>query len=123
MRATERQEILDSFYFQHGPCCAGCDWWRHVNGIVGECQKSPPVSGSERWAMTDLRSCSLHAEAGHVMTPRHHFCGSFKDDFDWSSLPLSYRRRVGDPSVVQNGTKTESVVGSVVAEGGATLMG
>ena len=29
------QEIADRFYAQHGPCCAGCDWWHRVNTLVG----------------------------------------------------------------------------------------
>lgn len=40
---SDRQELLDKFYFAHGPSCAGCDWWRSLNSRVGECLKSAPV--------------------------------------------------------------------------------
>jgi hypothetical protein len=33
--------------------------------------------------------------AGHVLTPREHHCGDFKDDFDWHTLPPHYLRRIG----------------------------
>jgi hypothetical protein len=35
--------------------------------------------------------------AGHIVTKRDHVCGDFKDDLDWSTLPLPYRKRVGAP--------------------------
>lgn len=94
---SDDQESIDRFYFQHGPCCAGCDWWRSLNSIVGECTQSAPVSVAERWAMLGMCSVSLSAGAGHIVTPREHLCGKFKDDFDWSSLPLPYRLRIGAP--------------------------
>lgn len=95
------QEHIDTFYFAHGKCCAGCDWWRHINSLAGECTRSAPVGARERVAMlgTDWISMQLSKVAGHVLTRREHVCGEFKDDFDWSSLPLAYRKRVGDPTV------------------------
>lgn len=92
---AERQVLLDQFYWSRGPCCAGCDWWRHVNSMVGECRRSTPVSGSERWGILGFCNSSLATGAGHVMTPRDHHCGEFRDNFDWASLPLAYQRRVG----------------------------
>lgn len=89
------QEALDAFYWQHGPCCAGCDWWLSINSGVGECLASEPVSFEQRWAMTGISACSLPAEAGHIITLRSHHCGKFKDDFDWSALPLAYLKRIG----------------------------
>lgn len=73
------QKIVDRFYKENGACCAGCDHWRHYNSVVGECIKSAPVGGKERWGLFDIDFASIHAEAGHVMTPRHHCCGDFKD--------------------------------------------
>ena len=35
--------------------------------------------------------------AGHFMTRREHVCGDFKDDFDWSLLPVAYLLRIGVP--------------------------
>lgn len=89
------QEIIDSFYAPHGPCCAGCDWWHHVNSLVGECHRSAPVPGEQRIAMLGMHSISIAVPAGHVMTPREHHCGEFTDAFDWSSLPANYLRRIG----------------------------
>ena len=89
------QEVLDRFYFRHGKCCAGCDWWRSISSLVSDCTRSAPVCGAERAAMMEIESCSLPIRAGHVITPREHVCGDFKDEFDWGTLPLPYRRRVG----------------------------
>ena len=97
MSDADRQEILDTFYFQNGPCCAGCDWWRYLTSRAGECTKSAPVGASERWDMLSIEACSMQLGIGHVMTPREHFCGDFKDEFDWTSLPIGYRKRVGAP--------------------------
>lgn len=78
------QQSVDKFYLNHGPCCAGCDWWRYFNGAAGECIKSAPVSGSERIAMLGIESPSSEPGAGHVMTKRDHWCGEFIDTHDWS---------------------------------------
>lgn len=93
------QESVDRFYFRHGPCCAGCDWWRSISPLVGDCTKSKLVSGQERWDAIGIDKASLRLPAGHVITKRDHVCGNFKDEFDWTSLPLPYRQRVGDPSL------------------------
>lgn len=77
---SERQEYVDRFYWQNGPCCAGCDWWRHINSVAGECERRAP---------------SLD---GFPMTTRDQHCGDFQDEFDWSSLPIAYRRKVGAPA-------------------------
>jgi hypothetical protein len=89
------QEHLDRFYFRRGPCCAGCDWWRSLSSLVGECTNSKIIGGAERWDMIGIESCSLRLKAGHAITQRDHVCGNFKDEFDWASLPLPYRKRVG----------------------------
>lgn len=90
-----KQELLDAFYAQHGPCCAGCDWWHCINSLVGECHRSAPVSGIERVSMLGINRASILPEAGHIMTRREHHCGDFIDTFDWSSLPAAYLRRIG----------------------------
>lgn len=95
MTETAMQEAHDAYYHRNGPCCAGCDWWRHISAIVGECTKSAPVSGNERMTMLGFSHSSMPIGAGHVVTKRDHHCGDFKDDFDWSSLPLPYRVRIG----------------------------
>ena len=92
---SERQEILDTFYFTNGKCCAGCDWWRSLSSLVGECIQSPPVSGDERLDMLGVLSSSMRWLSGHVVTGREHVCGEFKDAFDWQSLPVPYLKRIG----------------------------
>lgn len=79
----DRQVVIDRFYRDHGPCCAGCDWWRHYNSVAGECIKSAPVSGAERIAMLGIENPSTEPGAGHIITPRDHVCGEFEDTHDW----------------------------------------
>lgn len=74
-----RRKLVDRFYAEHGPCCAGCDHWRYYNSIVGECTRSAPVPGAERWSMLGISAASLPLSAGHVMTERGHVCGEFID--------------------------------------------
>jgi len=97
MSGVDVQEAVDRFYWQRAsPCCAGCDWWRHFNSSVGECLNSPPVANAERWAMIGVAEWSLPTGAGHIATTREHVCGGFKDSFDWASLSVAYRKRVGE---------------------------
>lgn len=92
---AEQQESIDRFYWSRGACCAGCDWWKHLNSIVGECTRGQPVAEKDRWSMLGITNCSLTTGAGHIMTTREHYCGEFKDSFDWASLPVPYLRRIG----------------------------
>lgn len=92
---SRRQEVVDRFYAGHGPCCAGCDWWHHITNTVGECRKSAPVRGDQRYAMIGVHVLSTQPSPGHILTPREHHCGDFKDEFDWSTLAPSYLRRIG----------------------------
>ena len=97
-----RQEAIDRFYVDHGPCCAGCDWWAHINSVVGECLKSAPVSSEERFSMVriDWHTWRFREPAaGHILTNREHRCGDFKDEFDWSTLPPHYLRRIGRKAI------------------------
>lgn len=89
------QEHVDRFYMDNGTCCAGCDHWRYINSVVGECRASAPVSGAERCSMIGISGASLPNDAGHVLTTRSHRCGDFSDSFDWSSLPMNYQKRIG----------------------------
>lgn len=91
------QENIDRFYWANGKCCAGCDWWCAHNSSTGDCTKSAPVSGKERFDMFGIQSSSLPLPAGHIVTKRGHVCGNFKDDFDWQSLSPFYRRMIGMP--------------------------
>lgn len=95
MSENKVSAILDTFYVTHGSCSAGCDWWAYFNSLTGECRRSAPVAGEQRITMLGMRSPSRVSGAGHVMTLRDHHCGEFKDDFDWSTLPPHYLRRIG----------------------------
>lgn len=88
------QEELDRFYWEHGKCCAGCDHWRSLNSMAGECLKAAPMSGLERIALLGMSGCSLAIGAGYPFTNRDHLCGDFRDDFDWRSLPVGYLARI-----------------------------
>jgi hypothetical protein len=96
--SSERQEVLDRFYFKNGRCCAGCDWWRSLSSLVGDCTKAAPVPAEQRWDMLGIEWSSLRQGSGHMVTQREHTCGDFKDEFDWTTLPLPYRRRIGAPT-------------------------
>jgi hypothetical protein len=102
------QAILDRFFTQNGPCCAGCDWWHHHNSLAGECHRSAPVPGDQRAAMLGISYASISLGAGHVLTQRDHHCGEFVDTFDWSTLPAHYLRGIGRSVVRQAGTTTTS---------------
>lgn len=60
-------------------------------------ETTAPVASEQRAHMIGIERHSLHLGAGHVFTQRAHHCGDFKDDFDWSRLPLAYRVRIGAP--------------------------
>ena len=75
----QTQAIIDAYADKHSPCCAGCDWWRWHNSVAGECICTAPVSGAERAAMLGITWISCPIPAGHIMTPRDHYCGDFKD--------------------------------------------
>jgi len=93
------QAAIDRFYWANGSCCAGCDHWRSLNAVAGECTKAAPVPAADRPAMLGMTGVMLHIGAGHPFTPRDHLCGDFRDGFDWSSLPKSYLRQIGAANV------------------------
>lgn len=95
--ASRVQEFVDRFYAARGPCCAGCDHWRHLNSMVGECHRAAPVASGDRAGMLGIHGSSLDPGAGHILTRRDHRCGEFTDTFDWSSLPPHYLRAIGRP--------------------------
>jgi hypothetical protein len=89
------QKAIDAFYWQYGPCCAGCDWWRADNSHVGTCTKAAPVPADQRIAMLGMSGASINIGAGHPFTPRDYHCGAFKDEFDWLNLTPWYLREIG----------------------------
>lgn len=92
------QEFLDEHYWRTGQCCAGCDWWHFITPRKGECHVSKIVPGEERLMSLGIDSCSATVSSGHAITDYDHRCANFKDAFDWTSLPLPYRKRVGAPT-------------------------
>jgi hypothetical protein len=91
----DTQEAVDKFYWNNGKCCAGCDYWRHHNSVVGECTKSNLMSSRDRIQSTGIINATINIGGGHALTTREMMCGNFKDDFDWSSLPILYQKQVG----------------------------
>ena len=91
------QERCDRFYWKHGRCCAGCDHWASDGGDVGECTSAPPVSGADVLLRLGIRWCSYLPPPGRPFTKRDHVCGAFSDEFDWSTLDVEYRQRIGAP--------------------------
>ena len=91
---ADRREVVDRFYWEHGPCCAGCDFWRYVTSAIGTCDKAAPVSGAERMGLLNISGLSFDVHAGHPFTPRDHWCGDFQDTFDWTTLPDEYLGRI-----------------------------
>lgn len=92
-----QQEAADRFYWSSGPCCAGCDWWERHSSLTGQCTRSAPVAASERVGMIGITGSSLAIGAGHPFTNRDHRCGDFADTFEWGTLPVAYRKRIGAP--------------------------
>ncbi len=93
---SEAQERADAFYWSNGPCCAGCDHWRNINTLYGECAATQPgLSGEERAASLGLHGFSVTLPTGHAITRREHKCGAFADTFAWDTLPLPYLKKVG----------------------------
>jgi len=77
------QADVDAFYLQHGPCCAGCDWWQWHNAVAGQCTKAAPVAAEQRLAMLGFDWISVNIGSGHPFTARDHLCGDFKDTYNW----------------------------------------
>ena len=89
------QERCDKFYWDNGPCCAGCDHWESGGGNIGECKASAIVSSAESLSFLGITCCSRDFGAGHALTRHDYKCGLFKDDFDWSELGAEYLKLIG----------------------------
>lgn len=72
------QHYVDTFYAKTGPCCAGCDFWRWLNSVVGECVRMPPNQSHDTAAGLGLTGCS-HPKSTANLTYRNHVCGEFRD--------------------------------------------
>lgn len=89
------QEVCDTDYWKFGQCCAGCDFWNSEKGYSGECRAAGIVSGREVLASIGIVSWSGPLKPGYPMTHGDHWCGQFRDEFDWSILDRDYLGRVG----------------------------
>lgn len=89
------QEKCDTLYFEIGPCCAGCDHWQSDMGNLGYCTASGIVSGDQVMRSMGITWSSYTPPPGFPLTEADFRCGLFKDDFDWSSLPEEYLRKIG----------------------------
>lgn len=78
MRPDDRQGHVDAFYAKHGPCCAGCDFWRWINTGVGECVRLPPNQSHDAASGLGMHGVSLPVSSSNL-TRRDHLCGEFKD--------------------------------------------
>lgn len=89
------QEECDRAYWSKGPCCAGCDFWNSDMGWSGECRASGLVPGEQVLASVGIISWSGPLKPGYPLTQGDHWCGKFRDEFDWSSLDEEYLNRIG----------------------------
>lgn len=89
------QEMCDREYWKNGPCCAGCDHWQSDGGFLGECTASGIVSGMDVLKSMGVKFSSYIPGPGFPFTRQDHYCGMFRDEFDWSTLPEIYLHRIG----------------------------
>ena len=89
------QEKCDRDYWTRGPCCAGCDHWKSDMGNIGHCTAAGIVSGDQVMRSMGISFCSYTPPPGFPLTQGDFHCGLFKDEFDWSSLPAEYLRKIG----------------------------
>lgn len=90
------QEMCDIEYWKHGQCCAGCDHWHSDAGNTGQCQAGGILSGHDvMMSITGGGFSSYTPPPGYPYRSADHWCSLFKDDFDWSSLPWDYLKKIG----------------------------
>jgi hypothetical protein len=87
--STERQAFIDAFYHEHGPCCAGCDFWHHLNSRAGMCHRYPKHVGpsANKPSPFGVEACSL-GPVSQALTRRDDWCGEFRDTYDWKNRRL-----------------------------------
>jgi hypothetical protein len=61
------------------------------------------MPGAERAAMLGMYHMSMVVPGGHALTFPRHKCGEFTDTFDWSTLSLAYRKRIGAADAIERG--------------------
>lgn len=89
------QEQCDRDYWTKGQCCAGCDFWQSEMGNLGVCSAAGIVPGDQVMASMGVQFCSYTPPPGLPLCRADFWCGKFKDEFDWSSLPDDYLKRIG----------------------------
>jgi hypothetical protein len=78
VRESQTQASIDAFYQKNGPCCAGCDWWRWLNAVCGECIRHAPDPSHNAIEMLGITYTSL-PKVSAMLTLRDHYCGDFED--------------------------------------------
>lgn len=89
------QETCDRQYWAKGQCCAGCDHWSSDMGLSGTCAAAGIVSGADVLRSIGVVSSSYMPPPGLPYTEADFHCGKFRDEFDWSTLPVDYLERIG----------------------------
>lgn len=89
------QEECDRAYWSQGQCCAGCDFWNSEKGWSGECRAAGLVPGEQVLASIGIVSWSGPLVPGYPLTTGDHWCGKFKDGFDWADLENEYLEKIG----------------------------
>ena len=82
----DAEHYLRIFADANPKSCAACEYWRYENSLAGQCIKSAPVPSADRVELLGFSSISVHYGAGHVFTPRDHYCGDFSSN-DKESTP------------------------------------
>jgi hypothetical protein len=75
---SDLQDYVDAYADKHGPCCAGCDFWRWINTGVGECIRHAPDPSHDAAGGLGVNACSL-PPSSTMLTRRDHWCGDFED--------------------------------------------
>ena len=73
----DAEHYLMIFADENPKSCAGCEYWLYANSRAGQCVKSAPVPSADRFELLGFSAITRHTGAGHVFTPREHYCGDF----------------------------------------------
>jgi len=73
-----KQDHIDAFADKHALCCAGCDFWRWINSVVGECVRHAPNPAHDAAAGLGIHGFSA-GPVSSMLVKRDHWCGDFVD--------------------------------------------
>lgn len=89
------QAHCDQEYWTKGQSCFGCDFWDSDCGNTGHCRAAQIVSGDQVLLSMGVEWASIEVAPNHPVTKGEYWCGKFRDNFDWASLPTHYLRSIG----------------------------